>query len=223
MLVVDDAISSELLNFVLLDDEFFPKSMGDSEKLAEHINSYHEETASCYAPYMFWDGWWRSEPNTLRKKVIKELWQSNLPFRENEIIGIEYWTRTYSSGQYLDTHVDEDTFLYQDKKIFSGPAHGGIWYGVDNEDGGFLEIFTKAIADGEKNALEKENIAKYLCHEDGLERIKYKGNRFISFDAGHVPHRTTPAKSGIRQVMVMNIWTFSNPPTALSLNKFHYE
>jgi hypothetical protein len=224
MIVKDNALGDSLYKEVLSDELFFPESMGSDERLATELNSYHYEKSSCFAPYMFWDGWWASPANTLRKKVVQAIWEENLPCDTSEILGIEYWTRTYLPGQYLDVHVDEDTFLYQDSKTFSGPLTGSILYGVDNEDGGFVEIYNKAILkDGEKLAIEAENINALLVPVEERERIAYKGNRVIIFDTGHVVHGTTPAKSGIRQVMVTNVWHRDNPPTALKLGEFFYE
>lgn len=223
MFVIDNSLSRQSYERVLNDKNFFPPSMGGGERIAEHINSYHDEKADCYAPFMFWNGWWRSDADTTKKQVIRELWESRLPIPQEQILGFEYWTRTYNAGQYLDVHVDEDTFLYRDTKVFSGPFFGGVWYGQENEDGGFLEIFKSCLADGTVAALERENIDKYTADVSSLERIAYRGNRFIGFDAGHVLHRTTAAKSGVRQVMVMNIWTIHNQPWALRLGEFFYE
>jgi hypothetical protein len=224
MIVRDNALSESLYKEVLTDDVFFPESMGSDERLATELNSYHYEKSSCFAPYMFWDGWWSSPANTLRKKVVQAVWENNLPCDTSEILGIEYWTRTYLPGQYLDVHVDEDTFLYQESKVFSGPLTGSIFYGIDNEDGGFVEIYNRAILkDGEELAIEAENINSMLVPVEERERIAYKGNRLIIFDTGHVVHGTTPAKSGIRQVMVTNVWHRDNPPTAIKLGEFFYE
>lgn len=224
MIVKDNALNDSLYKDVLADNLFFPESMGSDERLATELNSYHYEKSSCFAPYMFWGGWWSTPANTLRKRVVQAIWEDNLPCDTSEILGIEYWTRTYLPGQYLDVHVDEDTFLYQDSKTFSGPLTGSIFYGVDNHDGGFVEIYNKAILkDGAKLAIEAENINALLVPVEERERIAYKGNRVIIFDTGHVVHGTTPAKSGIRQVMVMNVWHRDNPPTALKLGEFFYE
>jgi hypothetical protein len=101
---------------------------------------------------------------------------------------------------------------------------GSIWYGIDNQDGGFVEIYNKSIlTDGDEMAIETENINRLLVPVEERERIAYKGNRAIIFDTGHVVHGTTPAKSGIRQVMVTNVWHRNNPPTALKLGEFFYE
>jgi hypothetical protein len=45
----------------------------------------------------------------------------------------------------------------------------------------------------------------------------------VIFDAGHQIHATSPAKSGIRQVMVINVWHRDVPPTAIKKNSFFYE
>jgi len=224
MIIKDNALADSLYQELLSDDAFFPESMGSDERLATELNSYHYEKSSCFAPYMFWDGWWATPANTLRKKVVQAIWEDNLPCDTSEILGIEYWTRTYLPGQYLDVHVDEDTFLYQESKTFSGPLTGSILYGVDNDNGGFVEIYNKAVLkDGEKLAIEAESINSLLVPVEERERIAYKGNRVIIFDTGHVVHGTTPAKSGIRQVMVTNVWHRNNPPTALKLGEFFYE
>lgn len=224
MIVRDNALSSDLYAEVLGDKSFFPESMGSDERLATELNSYHYEQSSCFAPYMFWDGWWSSPANTNRKRVVQAIWEHNLPCSTDEILGIEYWTRTYLPGQYLDVHVDEDTFLYQDSKTFSGPLIGSILYGIDNQDGGFVEIYNKAILkDGDYEAIEADSINKLLVPVEERERIAYKGNRLVIFDTGHVVHGTTPAKSGIRQVMVTNVWHRDNPPTALKRGEFFYE
>jgi hypothetical protein len=224
MIVKDNALSSDLYAEVLADKSFFPESMGSDERLATELNSYHYEQSSCFAPYMFWDGWWSSPANTNRKRVVQAIWEHNLPCSTDEILGIEYWTRTYLPGQYLDVHVDEDTFLYQDSKTFSGPLIGSILYGIDNHDGGFVEIYNKAILkDGDYEAIEADSINKLLVPVEERERIAYKGNRLVIFDTGHVVHGTTPAKSGMRQVMVTNVWHRDNPPTALKRGEFFYE
>ena len=113
MIVQDNFLDKNLYKSVLSDVDFFPQSMGNEERIASQVNSYHNEKADCFAPYMFWDGWWRSEANTLKKKVIQKIWENNLEYPLDDILGIEYWTRTFHQGQHLDYHVDEDTFLYE--------------------------------------------------------------------------------------------------------------
>ena len=73
MIVQDNFLDKNLYKSVLSDVDFFPQSMGNEERIASQVNSYHNEKADCFAPYMFWDGWWRSEANTLKKKVIQKI------------------------------------------------------------------------------------------------------------------------------------------------------
>lgn len=223
MIVKDNSLEDSLYKEVLNDDLFFPKLMNDGEKIAEHLNLYHSEKSDCFAPYMFWDGWWRSPVNTLKKRVIKHLWEDKMEWNLEDVLGFEYWTRTYLPGQYLDIHVDEDTFLYEKDKIFIGPVYGCVFYGKDNPDGGFLEIHKNKLKDGEKNILEKKYIKKYISIKKNRERISYKGNRSVFFDAGHIIHNTVGSNSGIRQVMVVNIWHKNNPPYALENGSFYKE
>lgn len=221
MIVLDNFLNEKDYKAMRDDSSFYPESMGGGDQIATELNSYHYEQASCYAPYMFWDGWWRSPANTLKKQIIQNIWGSRLEYQHDDILGFEYWTRTYRAGQYLQTHVDEDTFLYARDKTFTGPINGAIFYGCDNKDGGFLEIHKHTLIDGSYEALEKDSIKISPIEE--RERISYKGNRLIILDAGHVIHGTTPANSGIREVMVINVWHKDNPPLALSLGEFYYE
>lgn len=225
MKVLDNYLNNETCELIRGNPSFFPESMGDSERIATELNSYHSEQATCFAPYMFWDGWMNSPANTVRKRVVEEIWRDNLPFPESEVCGFEYWTRTFCAGQYLAPHVDEDTFLYADKKVLSGPAIGSIYYGPDTDasNGGFLEIYPETLKDGTPLALESENISPLLVDIGQRERILCKPNRLIILDAGHVLHGTVPAKMGTRYVMVVNVWHKDNPPTALETGQFFYE
>jgi hypothetical protein len=221
MIVKDNYLDKDLYDEVLKDSLFFPQSMGNEDKIAAHLMMYHEESSSCYSPFMFWDGWWRSPADTLKKQVIKQIWSENMEWPCEDVLGFEYWTRSYSPGQYIDAHVDEDTFLYKKNKSFQGPILGCIYYGIENKDGGFLEIHKKTLIDGNKETLDQ--IKNNTSPIEDRERIAYKGNRLIIFDAGHLVHSTTPSKSGLRQVLVVNVWHKNNPPEALSSGEFFYE
>ena len=223
MILIDNFLDDKTYFELNKDKTFFPETMGSEDRIASSINSYHYEQSNCYAPYMFWDGWWRSPANTLKKKIIQKIWEDNFSYELDEILGIEYWTRTYSPGQYLGIHVDEDTFVYEENKIFSGPILGSVYYGIDNLNGGYLEIHKNTLIDGGYKILERENIKHISSAIEERERIAYKGNRLIIFDTGHVLHETTPAKEGIRQVLVTNVWHKDNPPLALSKGSFFYE
>jgi hypothetical protein len=225
MIVVDNFIKdSELLKQIELSENLFPQSMGSETRIATELNSYHYEKSSCFAPYMFWDGWWKSETNTLSKQIIKSIWENNLPFDKKDVCGFEYWTRTFNPGQYLDTHVDEDTFLYAKEKIFRGPAIGCVYYPHTNDVvGGFLELHPNTIIENTLNALEAENIKNNISVLEERERIACKPNRLIIFDAGHMVHNTTPPITGIRRVMIINVWHKDSPPLALETGEFYYE
>lgn len=225
MLIIDNYIKDDLL---LLDIErsenLFPLSMGNETRIAADLNSYHYEQATCFAPYMFWDGWWNSETNTVSKRIIKTIWENNLPFDTQDICGFEYWTRTFNPGQYLDTHVDEDTFLYAKEKLFRGPVIGCVYYPHTNDVvGGFLEMHPNMVIENSYNALESDNIKNNISPIEQRERIACKPNRLIIFDAGHTVHNTTPPISGVRKVMVINVWHKNNPPSALTTGEFYYE
>ena len=62
-----------------------------------------------------------------------------------------------------------------------------------------------------------------LSPPDRLERIAYKTNRLIVFDAGRRVHQTQPAGWGDRQVMVVNVWHKDSPPSALATGQFYRE
>ena len=223
MKVIDEYLTESVLQKIAMDSSFFPGLMTMDSRIAKEVNSYHTEQSSCYAPYMFWDGWWSSPANTARKQVIREIWETNLAIPINEVLGFEYWTRTFGAGQFLGPHVDEDTFLYQDSKVLNGPEIGCVYYGPSKEKvvGGFLELFESKLIFGEQDALEWENLEKKLDPIEMRERIAFRENRLVIFDAGRVVHQTTPCISGIRNVMVVNVWLKSNPPVDMA--NFVYE
>ena len=223
MNIFDNFLSSSLLDEIKSDKSFFPGLMQEESRIATEVNSYHNEQSNCYAPYMFWDGWWSSPANTVRKQVIREIWETNLTIPVEEVLGFEYWTRTFGPGQFLGPHVDEDTFLYQDSKVLNGPETGCVYYGPSQEKvvGGFLELFESKLVFGEAGALEWENLKRKLDPIEMRERIAFRENRLVIFDAGRVIHQTTPCISGIRNVMVVNVWLKSNPPVDMA--NFVYE
>ena len=223
MKLYDEFLDNLTLDQIRSDSSFFPGLMQNEPRIASEVNSYHNEQASCYAPYMFWHGWWSSPANTARKQVVRKIWENNLTIPIEDILGFEYWTRTFGPGQFLGPHVDEDTFLYQDTKVLNGPELGCVYYGPSTEKvvGGFLELFESKLTFGEKNALEWENLEKKLDPIELRERIAFKENRLIIFDAGRVIHQTSPCVSGVRNVMVVNVWLKSNPP--VNMEKFVYE
>jgi hypothetical protein len=225
MLVIDNFIQDkQLLQTIEESTSLFPESMGSEDRIATELNSYHYEKSNCFAPYMFWDGWWESETNTVAKKIIKNIWENNLPFSTDQICGFEYWTRTFHPGQYLGVHVDEDTFLYAKEKLFKGPIIGCVYYPhINDVVGGFLELHPNTVKEETYEALESENIKDNISPIEYRERIACKPNRLIIFDAGHTVHNTTPPISGVRKVMIVNVWHKDSPPSALKTGEFYYE
>jgi hypothetical protein len=231
MLVRDNFLSDpEMIAAIKADDTFFPPVMETFEDRGSlgdlQGQQYHSEEASCYAPYMFWDGWWNSPANTLKKQVIQQIWQcpESRDFDLGDIVGFEYWTRTFVPPQYLPHHVDEDTFQYALDKTFNAPISGCIWYGFSEApDGGMLEIHKPTIEGSPWQVLDNGQIEAYLSGPEDRERIAYKPNRLIVFDAGRRMHETTPLINGKRQIMVVNVWHKDSPPMALQTGEFFYE
>jgi len=225
LFVIDNFIKDQhLIEAIKGDPEFFPAAM-DGTNIGEFNNFYHDGAASCFAPYMFWEGWQKEAPNTLRKQVIEAIWRdaSYLPIPESEILGFEYWCRTFNQGQYLNVHVDEDSFAYEDERIFNACLIGCVWYGFTECASGFLELHNNYITGSPKNALESENFLPLSSPLDQRERISYKPNRLVVFNAGRRIHGTTAVQEGTRQVMVVNLWSKSNPPSGLEKNRFFKE
>ena len=225
MKVIDDAITNqELLDEIRNDPTFFPESVGDKPQVNYEIHEYHDPKATYYSPYMFWDGWWNSPANTLKKRVIKHIWENHLPLPEEQLCGFEYWTKTFKPGQYLSPHIDEDSHLYKEFQIFSGPLTGCVYY-PDSEyvSGGFLELHEHRLDDGTFFALERGCLDSLISPIEKRERIAYKPNRLVIFDAGHILHNTTPVGVGTRKVLVVNVWSMENQPMALQTGGFYYE
>jgi hypothetical protein len=231
MYVHDNFITDpNLIQAIKADDSFFPHIMetledrgnlGDGQGL-----QYHSEESSCHAPYMFWDGWWNSPADTLKKQVIQAIWEQPhiRDFSLDEVIGFEYWTRTFVPPQFLAHHVDEDTFLYAKNKKFNAPISGSVWYGfTDASEGGMLEIHQPKIEGFPTRVLEPDTIAHYISPKDERERVAHAPNRLVAFDVGRRLHETTPVLSGSRQVMIINVWHKDKPPFALEAGEFFYE
>lgn len=223
--VVDNFLGdSSLADDIRADSNFFPTEM-EGLNFGEKANLYHSEMTG-HLSFMFWEGWWRSPANTLKKKLIQRIWQSVniMGYSLNEIAGFEYWARTFLPGQYLAPHVDEDTFAYQENRSFRAPAIGCVWYGFTSSPGnGFLELHEGRIEGNPSNALERESIVGLLSPPEKRERLSYRPDRLIVFDSGRRIHETTPSTEGERKVLVVNMWLKNEAPLGLALNKFFIE
>ena len=181
MIIIDDFIKDEqLLNDIENDKSFFGPN-GD---------------------FMWWDGWWNSEADTVKKRLIEYMWKWHSPWdfpRHNsitELVGFEYWTGVYGDGHpntSLVQHYDKDEEHWQATGGKKGgeivtPVIGTIFYPKQHSfDGGFLEVHTNG-------------------RDNEPERVAAKYNRLIVFDAGKDLHRVTEVSNGVRYAIAVNLW-----------------
>ena len=231
MYVQDNFITDkDLIEAIKQDDTFFPPIM-DTVEGRDNLGGqnglmYHSKASPSFAPFMFWDGWWNSPTDTLKKQVIQTIWQNpdKRDFDLEDVVGFEYWTRTYVPPQSLSPHLDQDVFRYAQDKTFNAPISGCVWYGfTEAGEGGMLEIHQPRVEGSPPEILEADQIIAFLNPPDERERIAYKPNRLIVFDAGRRFHEVTTTKSGTRQVMVINVWHKDSPPMALKTGDFYDE
>lgn len=224
--VIDDFLGdSALARNIKNSHDFFPHKM-PGENLGEVPNKFHSPESQVFSPFMFWDGWWKSPANTLKKKMIEKIWKTErlLPFKLSEIAGFEYWTRTFSAGQNLAVHVDADTFAYASNREFNAPGIGCVWHGFTDMPGdGFLELHESVIDGFPENALERKSFEKMLSPSEKRERIAYRPDRLIVFNAGRRIHGVTTTSVGERKVLIVNVWLNSSPPKGLETGQFFYE
>jgi hypothetical protein len=211
MIVIDNFIKDKnLLLEIESDFNFFPKSIGSGQYEGR---------------FTFWNGWWDSPADNTRKKLIKAIWENNLPIPIKDISGFEYWIRTYANGESIPFHFDEDVLLYKQEKIFQGSTIGCIYFPESNAGvvGGFLEIHKNKMEDGTFNSLERENIEPLVSSIEERERIACKPNRLIIFDGGHNGHNSTPVINGNRIIFGVSIWHKDKTPRAVSSGKAYFE
>ena len=153
--------------------------------------------------FMWWDGWWNSKANTLKKKLIEYIWCTNSPDRAHDISGFEYWTGVYGEdkpNKNLGSHFDKDELHFKKTGEVISPIRGTIFYPIHSQfEGGYLEIG---------------------C-EGKTERIVAKSNRLIIFDAGYDLHRVTEVTKGTRYAIAINLW--KSPPIAVAEGKMTIE
>ena len=153
------------------------------------LNKIKNNSVFLETGFMWWDGWWSSSCNTLKKNLIEYIWKDNSPCFYENIKGFEYWCNTLKKGQGLPIHFDKDENIYEDTKKIVGPTVGCIYYPFDNHiEGGYLEIYPKG-----KN---KEP-----------ERLVPKFNRLVVFDTGSCEHGVSIVNQGTRISVAINLWT----------------
>ena len=145
--------------------------------------------------FMWWDGWWNSSANTVKKRLIEYIWRHNNPMNSMVISGFEYWTGVYGDGfpnTDLGWHFDKDEEWWKRTGGNKGgeviqPEIGTVFYPMSTEfKGGYLEI-------------QRDN--------DEVERIEPKFNRLVVFNAGGDKHRVTQVSNGVRYAIAINLWS----------------
>ena len=156
-----------------------------------------QEDPNFYIPtgqYKYYKGWWNSEPNNVKQRLIKYIWGDNLPIKTGGVIdGFEHWTGLQSTEiegrrNYLELHMDDDVHLRQQKGQRMFPILGCVYYPPGFEfEGGDLHIYT----DGEQNSPEV---------------IKTRSNRLVIFNPGEVVHGVSEVTKGTRGAIAINVW-----------------
>jgi hypothetical protein len=175
MIVIDDFIKDKPLLEAIDNDESFFGPNGN---------------------FMWWNGWWNSEANTIKKRLIEHIWRYNSQLVLNGLMGFEYWTGVYGDG-YPQTdlmqHFDKDEEHWARTGGNNGgeiltPLVGTVFYPKPMDiDGGYLEIHSRG-------------------RDNTPERIEAKFNRLVIFDAGNHLHRVTEVTRGVRYAIAINLW-----------------
>lgn len=145
--------------------------------------------------YYYWKGWWNTDSNSVKKRLIEYIWRYNCPISKLYTIdGFEYWTGVQEADpngkfrNYLEMHYDDDVEYRKATGKRMSPTIGCIYYPEGLEfTGGALNVYT----DGESNPPEV-----ILC----------RPNRLIIFDAGMIPHRVDTILTGTRRAIAINLW-----------------
>ena len=183
MIVIDDFVKDEaLLNEINQDETFFGPN----------------------GNFMWWGGWWNSEANTLKKRLIEYIWRYSSVVPQHNISGFEYWIGVYGPdkpNKDLGTHYDKDELRYKETGEIVRPVIGTVFYPKNIEfEGGYLEIESGGSQ---------------------MEVIKPIYNRLIIFPAGEYAHRVTPVTSGVRHAIAINLWDLD--PLAVERGEFTIE
>lgn len=160
--------------------------------------------------YYYWEGWWESPANTVKKSLIKYVWGDNCPLNMTfDVFGFEYWTGIQSAeddNPFLDNlglHYDKDEALFSETGKLQTTMFSTVYYPEQKEfSGGMLEIFTKG--------LDREP-----------ERIYALPNRLIIFNGGDFIHSVSKVTSGTRKAISINLWGES--PYSLKTGKLKKE
>lgn len=145
--------------------------------------------------YYYWEGWWNSPANTLKKRLIQTIWGDRCPITEQfKINGFEYWTGIQTANpelghkNILGQHYDKDEALFAKNGEIVTPVIGTVYYpGIEEWEGGDLAVYTDGL-------------------DKSPEIIKAKPNRLIIFQAGQDLHEVRPVTKGTRHAIAINLW-----------------
>tara|TARA_R110002153_G_scaffold213745_1_gene366270 strand:+ start:3903 stop:4469 length:567 start_codon:yes stop_codon:yes gene_type:complete len=159
--------------------------------------------------FMWWDGWWNSPTDTLKKRIIQQIFKFNpliTPKLSEDIkkcAGFEYWTGKYGPEEKynnLDMHMDKDELAWENHEKFVAPVIGCIYYPMNTMfDGGMLQ----------------------LEHYGVRETFLSKFNRLIMFQTGQITHGVTQVFKGTRHAFAINL--FHEELEASKLNQIKIE
>ncbi len=174
MIIIDDFIKDEtLLDEIANDENFFGPN----------------------GRFMWWDGWWNSPTDTLKKRIIQQIFKFNPTFTSEfqdkikKCAGFEYWTGKYGPNEEfddLDMHHDKDELAWDEYEKFVAPVIGCIYYPMPTPFvGGMLQ----------------------LEHNRGVyESVLSKFNRLIMFETGAISHGVSKVFQGTRHALAINLF-----------------
>lgn len=174
MIVIDDFIKDEgLLEEIANDENFFGPN----------------------GNFMWWDGWWNSPTDTLKKRIIQQIFKTNplitpeLNAKIKKCAGFEYWTGKYGPDEEfdnLDMHYDKDEIAWDEYEKFVAPVIGCIYYPMPTPFTGGMFL---------------------LEHRGGLcENLLSKFNRLIIFESGNTNHGVSKVFQGTRHALAINLF-----------------
>lgn len=144
MIVIDNFIKDQaLLDEIKNSEEFFANPGNiKSEPDDEGIHTLNR---------MWWDGWWRSEADTLKKRIIELIFRHN-PLSQTEEIqnlikqgaGFEYYVNKFGPDEDFDElegYLTHDRLAWDLHQNFVPPQFGCIYFPLNYPvNGGFLRL-----------------------------------------------------------------------------------
>jgi hypothetical protein len=144
MIVIDNFIKDlALLEEIKNSEEFFANP--------GNVKSESEDQENHTLNRMWWDGWWRSEADTLKKRIIELIFRHN-PLSQTEEIqdlikkgaGFEYYVDKFGPKEDFDElegYLANDRLAWDLNEEFVAPQFGCIYFPLDHPvNGGFLTL-----------------------------------------------------------------------------------